>query len=49
MLFDSGSVETVQEPFPGWAIDAFAVITEFGDPLFFHRLGVAGVQSQTTT
>ena len=35
MLFDSGSVETVQEPFPGLAIDAFAIITEFGDPLFF--------------
>jgi len=35
MLFEESSVEAVQEPFPGWAIDAFAVITDFGDPLFF--------------
>jgi len=35
MFFETSTVEAVQEPFPGWAIDAFAVITDFGDPLFF--------------
>jgi len=35
MFFETSSVEAVQEPFPGWAIDAFAVVTDFGDPLFF--------------
>lgn len=35
MLFENSRVEAVQEPFPGWAIDAFEIITDFGDPLFF--------------
>jgi membrane-associated phospholipid phosphatase len=35
MFFETSSVEAVQEPFPGWAIDAFAAVTAFGDPLFF--------------
>jgi membrane-associated phospholipid phosphatase len=35
MFFETSTVEAVQEPFPPWAIDAFAVVTDFGDPLFF--------------
>jgi membrane-associated phospholipid phosphatase len=35
MFFETSTVESVQEPFPPWAIDAFAVVTDFGDPLFF--------------
>jgi membrane-associated phospholipid phosphatase len=38
MLFEDSTVETIRDPLPGWAFDAFAVVTDLGDPLLFIPL-----------
>ncbi|ERH10255.1 MAG: PAP2 superfamily protein [halophilic archaeon J07HX64] len=38
MLFEESHIETVREPLPEWGVDAFAAITNLGDPLVFILL-----------